>query len=140
MQNGIKNQKIFEELIDYINRQPDIDMLGCITKTSYGIIGCIAGNLCLMKGYEPVGFIKSDCHLWDGAKEYYESFYIKRSNRACGTTDVAAEILGLNEEEAANLFHLNNWPNHMSMEYNACKMGASRKKVVIKRIKEFAGL
>lgn len=131
---------IFQELIDYIKEQSDVDMFGCITKTPCDTVGCIAGHLCLMKGYKPVYFVKSVCHFFDGAKDYFESFYVEKNGQTYGTLEAAAGILGLTADLANSLFHLDNWPSYARSEYNKCRNAAERKRAVIKRLQEFAGI
>lgn len=104
------NLEKFEELKEYIKKQPDVCMNKYISKEACGTIGCIAGNACMMEGnmIEP----------WTG---YHEE---------------AEKILGIpSHRDSTNLFHLHYWPPDFIGRWKNEK--ENRKQVMIDRINYF---
>jgi hypothetical protein len=71
-----------------------------------GTVACLAGSACLMEGFEPVG-----ADFGNHVKDRNGSIYF--------VGELGAEILGLTEDEAGNLFALNanGWPRNAQSAY-----------------------
>lgn len=121
------NTTNFNRLIEFIKKQPDIDM--SVFATPCGTVGCIAGNCVLLQSPE---------RFKELARQYYRPDSILASNTF---EKEAIEFLGVSEKEGQKLFYHSEWPDKFELAYRKAADGTdnkeARKSIVIERLQYF---
>ena len=117
------NIDLLEKVCDHIQAHPElIDMTKWVREEDCGTVACIAGHTCLLSGYKAV----------EGKK-----YTMKRGVERISIQDEAQKLLGLDDEQAADLFFTGNWDMTLSHAYDKCRTPKQRAMVVVRAINKF---
>lgn len=123
------NEKLLRKVqADFIAHPEKCNMSFFADETPCGTVVCIAGDTLLLAGYK----------LTESVSLGKKVLRFKDSNGLVNDeADVAAELLGLDEQEAWSLFYVTNWPRKFHERYVNAKTPAEIAQVVSDRIDSF---